>query len=94
MSFRQIITITTLEGRSEEFAEAAKQRMEAVKDEPGCLQFEIFRSLQRPEVFSIHERWVDQAAWEHHEELNKPRGQMGAGTRKPDPTRERYIDQD
>ena len=91
MSFRQIITITVLPGKGDEFAAAARARMADVQQEPGCEQFEIFRSVAQPDLFALMERWPDQAAWEAHEELNKGRPQMGAGLRQPNPGRERYI---
>ena len=94
MSFRQIITITVQEGKGDEFAAAARERMAAVQQEPGCLQFEIFRSLGRPEVFALQERWVDEAAWVKHEEVWHGKPQMGAGLRLPNPGRERYTVED
>jgi quinol monooxygenase YgiN len=37
--------------------------------EPGCLWIETYRGSQDPDVFFIHSRWRDMAAFERHAEL-------------------------
>jgi len=37
--------------------------------ERGCLSFHIFRSTRDPQLFYIHSRWVDEAAFQLHAEL-------------------------
>jgi len=37
--------------------------------EPGCLGIEAHRSIQDPDLFFIHSRWLDVAAFERHAEL-------------------------
>jgi quinol monooxygenase YgiN len=46
----------TAEQRSKELAERAK----SVQQEPGCLQFEAFRSMSRPEQYALIELWESQ----------------------------------
>jgi quinol monooxygenase YgiN len=36
------------------------------RDEPGCLYVHAFRSIRDPELFFIHSRWKDEAAFERH----------------------------
>jgi quinol monooxygenase YgiN len=36
------------------------------RQEPGCLSIHAFRSIRDPELFYIHSRWTDEAAFEHH----------------------------
>jgi quinol monooxygenase YgiN len=47
---------STAEQRSQELAERAK----TVRQEPGCLQFEVFRSVSRPEQYALVELWESQ----------------------------------
>jgi quinol monooxygenase YgiN len=39
------------------------------REEPGCLSFHIFRSMRDRQLFYIHSRWVDEAAFQAHAEL-------------------------
>ncbi len=53
--------------RAQELAERAK----AVRQEPGCLQFEAFRSMSRPEQYALIELWESQEVLDAH---NRARG--------------------
>jgi len=46
----------TADQRSQELAERAK----SVRQERGCLQFEVFRSMSRPEQYALIELWESQ----------------------------------
>ena len=35
-------------------------------EEPGCLSIHHFRSIPDPQLFYIHSRWKDEAAFERH----------------------------
>ena len=35
-------------------------------EEPGCLGIHAFRSIRDPQLFYIHSRWKDEAAFEVH----------------------------
>jgi quinol monooxygenase YgiN len=37
--------------------------------EAGCLDLNIFRSTRDPQLFYLHSKWVDEAAFEHHARL-------------------------
>jgi quinol monooxygenase YgiN len=37
--------------------------------EPGCLGINAFRSTRDPQLFYIHSRWKDEAAFDHHATL-------------------------
>ena len=39
------------------------------REEPGCLKIHAFRSTKDPQLFYIHSRWIDEAAFETHAEL-------------------------
>jgi len=36
------------------------------REEPGCLSIHAFRSTRDPQLFYIHSRWKDEAAFENH----------------------------
>ena len=42
------------------------ERCKRVQQEPGCLQFEVFRSALQPEHYVLLEHWESQAALDVH----------------------------
>lgn len=46
--------------------EAATDMMQASRNEPGCLAYDITASLTDPSQFHIYEQWQDQAALDQH----------------------------
>jgi quinol monooxygenase YgiN len=40
------------------------------RQEPGCLSTHAFRSLNDAQLFYIHSRWTDKAAFDRHLELD------------------------
>src|SRR5580658_8767640 len=62
MALRLIITLNAAPGKGAEFAEAFRTRCAEVMQEPGCEQFEVFRSVLDPDKLVLHELWTDQAA--------------------------------
>jgi quinol monooxygenase YgiN len=56
--------------------EAAVERCKKAQQEPGCLQFEVFRSALHPEHYVLLEHWESQAALDVHAQAmagNPPR---------------------
>jgi quinol monooxygenase YgiN len=60
-------------------AELAETHVKAVVDlckvvqqEPGCLQFEVFRSAQRPEQYAVLEHWANQEALDERRKRMPP----------------------
>jgi quinol monooxygenase YgiN len=49
------------------------QRCRAVQQEPGCQQFEVFRSALDPDKLVTLELWADQAALDAHAQVNAAR---------------------
>jgi quinol monooxygenase YgiN len=37
--------------------------------EPGCVSLNTFRSTRDSQLFYLHSRWIDEAAFEHHATL-------------------------
>jgi quinol monooxygenase YgiN len=79
MAVRLIITINAAPGKGAELAEALKGRCEAVASEPGCLQFEAFRSAVDPDRLVLLELWQDDAALEAHRQMNATRAPLPSG---------------
>ena len=47
-------------------AEALLDVLAPSREEAGCLNIHAFRSTRDPQLFYIHSRWKDEAAFEHH----------------------------
>jgi quinol monooxygenase YgiN len=45
---------------------ALHEVLEPSRKEPGCLSFHLFRSMRDPQLFYIHSRWIDAAAFQKH----------------------------
>ena len=69
------IFIEANEGMGSELAESYAKRCPAIREEPGCIQFEFYQSVDRPDFFILHEEWEDEAALDTHRLLaQKQRG--------------------
>jgi quinol monooxygenase YgiN len=90
MSVRLVVTITAAPGKGDELVQAYKTRCAQVMQEPGCEQFEIFRSAVDPDRFALLERWSSQAALDQHAKLTATRPSMPAGLRAGPGEREDY----
>ena len=90
MSVRLVVTITAAPGKGSELAESFKGRCAEVMKEPGCEQFEAFRSVVDPDKVVLLERWVDQAALDVHAKVNATRPPMPEGLRVGNGKREDY----
>ena len=49
--------------------ETLREVTDPSREEDGCLSFHTFRSIRDPRLFFIHSRWVDEAAFQKHAEL-------------------------
>ena len=54
------------EKRDEFLAVIAHDAEHSVKDEPGCVRFDVFEDTSEPNRFYFHEVYKDQAAIEYH----------------------------
>lgn len=90
MSVRLVVTINAVPGKGNELAQAYRARCAEVMQEPGCEQFEIFRSVSDPDRFALLERWSSQAALDQHAKVNSTRPPMAAGLRAGAGEREDY----
>jgi quinol monooxygenase YgiN len=53
-------------GHERAVAEALRDVLAPSREEPGCLSIHAFRSIRDPQLFYVHSRWTDEAAFEHH----------------------------
>ena len=56
-------------GRSGAFEEVLREVVAASRKEEGCLSIHAFRSIRNSNVFYIHSRWKDEAAFDTHASL-------------------------
>lgn len=68
--FDVFIKITLIPGQEQAFEAAFASRMAATRAEPGNKLFELSVHPHMPNVYMLHERWVDLAAIEAHMELD------------------------
>lgn len=90
MSLRLIVTITAAPGRGGDLAKAYAFRCAEIQKEPGCEQFEVFRSVIDPDKLVLLERWADQAALDAHAKLNTTRTPLDPQLRSGATEREDY----
>jgi len=55
----------------EDFREALALHIELTRQEPGCIVFEVDEDLSHPGRFTVYEAFVDQAAFDLHQERVK-----------------------
>lgn len=53
-------------GQAGALAEAIAAVLPPTRAEPGCLAIEAYRSIRDQDLFFIHSRWRDEAAFERH----------------------------
>lgn len=90
MAVRLMVTITAAPGKGAELGEAYRERCAEVMEEPGCEQFEAFRSVVDPDKLVLVERWADQAALDAHAEVNRTRPPLRPELRAGATEREDY----
>ena len=66
MSFVVIATWTARDDEAENVRELLESLAAASRDEPGCLAYEVNRSLDDGRVFVIYERYASRGDYERH----------------------------
>lgn len=90
MKIRLVVTMEAEPGRGADLAKVMTERAREVMQEPGCEQFEMFRSVDAPDKLVLLELWADQAALDAHAKVNATRPPLPAGLRKDGGSREDY----
>lgn len=57
------------DGEEQAVEAALREVMGPSREEPGCVEFHLFRSMRDPRLFFIHSRWVDAEAFRKHAEF-------------------------
>jgi quinol monooxygenase YgiN len=57
------------EGEQDALANVLREQVGRVREEPGSLAIDAFRSTGDPRLFYIHSRWTNEAAFETHAAL-------------------------
>ena len=61
------VTIRIKEGFSDQFTEASfGDSQGSVRDEPGCIRFDILKNSEEPNLFHLYEVYEDEAALDAH----------------------------
>ena len=63
-----LATYTTAPGREDQVADLLRSYTALVLEEPGCMAFEVYRSVDDRRRFLLLEKYVDQAAFDAHRE--------------------------
>lgn len=63
---RLVVNLYAEPGRVDSYVAAWESRYDAVNAEPGCIQYELFRSTRNPGNLALLEWWVDEPAFEQH----------------------------
>jgi quinol monooxygenase YgiN len=56
-------------GRDDFLEGALLEVVPQTREEAGCLSIHAFRSIRDPQLFYVHSRWKDEAAFENHASL-------------------------
>ena len=56
-------------GMEDEALAVLRDQVRGVRNEPGCLAIDVFASIRDSQLFYLHSRWIDGAAFDAHAEL-------------------------
>lgn len=73
MPIRHVVTIQVAPGKAAEFTNVFKTLQLIARQEQGCEQYELFRSVDDPERVVLLERWASQALLDRHTEAERTR---------------------
>jgi quinol monooxygenase YgiN len=90
MPVRLIVTFDLKPGTADAFIQSRLARHAEVQREPGCQQYELFKSAERPNAVVLLERWATPADLATHHALNQTRPQLGTEFRVGPSTSESY----
>lgn len=62
-----IATLIARPGQASVLQQHLETLVQATRQEPGCITYELHQDLENPEGFYMFERWVDAAALQTHD---------------------------
>jgi quinol monooxygenase YgiN len=90
MPIRLVVLFNVLPGRADDFVSAWDGRLDEVRKEPGCEQYELFRSTERPDIVALLELWSSPDTLALHAEANQQRTPIGRDLLDGRPVVERF----
>ena len=63
---RLVVYMEALPGHGDDAIASSVKRAQVVREQPGCHEFETYRSVERPDRFVLLEKWADEAALHAH----------------------------
>ena len=74
MTVRLIVGMKAAVGKREDLVATFASLCPSVREEPGCQQYELYQSTERPDQFVLLERWFDQDTLTVHSQRLRERG--------------------
>jgi len=90
MPVRLVVIFNVLPGRADEFVSAWDDRLAEVRKEPGCDQYELYRSTERTDSVVLLELWSSPETLALHAEANQQRTPIGRDLLDGRPVVERF----
>lgn len=69
MSVHLLAQIEAKPGREAALLALLHTLMAATRQEPACLQYDLWQARDQPTAFVMVERWLDEPSLEHHDQL-------------------------
>jgi len=93
MAVRLVVTVKALPGKGGDYLNAFLPVAKETQKEPGCEQYELFRSAEDPDRLVLLERWSTPEDLEVHMGVLRARGASPASAFRSEdpPTLERYV---
>ena len=61
-----IAHLVAKEGQAETLLHVLKALIKLSKDEPGCINYQLHRSIENPNMFTFVDKFKDQTAFDYH----------------------------
>ena len=90
MAIRLLVPMDALPERLEELVTTFQTLATEVRQEPGCEEYELYQSTEKPNRLVLLEQWADEASLETHAEQNRKRGLNLSALRSGSGPMERY----
>jgi quinol monooxygenase YgiN len=90
MPVRLVISFDLKPGTADAFIQSRLARHQEVQKEPGCQQYELYKSAERQDAVVLLEQWATPEDLATHHELNQTRPQLGMEFRAGPSRSERY----
>jgi quinol monooxygenase YgiN len=88
---RLVVSLDAVPGKGAAFAKVFAERCKESRKDAGCLQFEMFQSVDNPDKFTLLELWESQEALDAHIQLLETRPPRPPGVRAGVGQREDYT---